>query len=249
MRKVLIVSLLLAMVLCVKIVPAWAQDGIAGVDAAWVKRSGSLEQNKQMLAMAEKAFADGGGYEAAWRAARSAFWICDRTTDKKIKEEFGKKGWDWGTKAIELAPARVEGYYYGCISLGEYGTGIGILRAVTKGLGGKYEKLGNQATTINASFDMGGPYRAMGRYYQLLPKPLRNLTKAEELYKKNDAIAACMIRTKFYLVELYMEREDWDKARATADAALANPGCAGYQYEDNFYKEEIKKLQKKFPAK
>ena len=38
-------------------------------------------------------------------------------------------------------------------------------------------------------------------------------------------------------------------ARAKAAAALAEPGCANDNFETNFYKEEIKKLQAKFPAK
>ncbi len=227
---------------------AWTQDPIAAIDAAYAKRDGTDVAAKQSLALAEQAFANGGGFEAAWRAARACFWVCDRTTNSKVKEEYGKRGWEWGLKAISLNGARVEGYYFACICLGEHGTGIGIPRAILKGLGGKYEELGNKALAINASYERGGPLRAMGRYFQQLPKLARKLDRSEQYYKKAEAVAPCMTRTRFYMVEMYMEQEKWDAARATAQAALTTAGCPEHAWECNYYKQQIQALQKKFPA-
>lgn len=228
---------------------AQADDAVAKLDSYWVTRTGSIATAKQMLAVAEAAFAEKPSFDLAWRAARIAFWICDRNEDPKIDQEFGKKGWDWGTKAVGLMPNRVEGYYFGCISLGEYAKGSGIMKAITGGLGGKYEELGNKAIALNEGYDFAGPLRAMGAYYQNLPKLLRKLDKAEQLYLRSEKLAPCKTRTRFYLVQVYSEMGKWDQARAKAAAALAEPGCANDDWESNFYKEEIKKLQAKFPAK
>ena len=231
----------------------WVTDGesgdpIAAIDAAYAKHNGSGQYARQSLALAEQAFAAGGGFEAAWRAARACFWICDRSENEKIDVEFGKKGWDWGLKAKELNPQRVEGHYYACICLGEYSKGIGIAKALFKRLGGKYEVLGNRAVALDAGFDRAGPLRAMGRYYQKLPRPARNLDRAEDYYKKAEAMASCMTRTRFYLVELYMEREDWNKAKTTGEAALSAPACPEHVWECNHYKELIKNLLARMPT-
>jgi hypothetical protein len=228
-------------------VVAYTQDPLAAIDAAYAKRDGTDVAAKQSLALAEQAFANGSGFEAAWRAARACFWICDRTTVSEVKQTYGKRGWDWGLKAISLNGARVEGYYFGCISLGEYGTGIGIPRALFKGLGGKYEDLGNKALAIDQTYERGGPLRAMGRYFQLLPKLVRKLDRAEQYFKKAETVAPCMTRTRFYMVELYIEQENWAAARATANAALATPGCPEHAWECEYYKGRIRTLQKKFP--
>jgi hypothetical protein len=227
---------------------ARTQDPIAAIDAAYAKRDGTDAAAKQSLALAEQVLAGNpNNYEAAWRAARSCFWVCDRTLNTDVKKQYGKRGWDWGLKAISLAPNRVEGYYYGVISMGEYGKGIGIPRALLNGLGGKYEEMCNKAIAINAAFDRGGPLRAMGRYFQLLPRLVRKLDKAEQYFKKSEALGPCMTRTRDYLVELYMEQENWAAARATAQLALNTAGCAEHAWECEYFKQQIRELQKKFP--
>ena len=142
----------------------------------------------------------------------------------------------------------MEGHYYACICLGEYGKGIGIASAIFKGLGGKYEKLGNRAIAIDASYERGGPLRAMGRYYQKLPSLVRKLDKAEQFFRKSERAAPCMTRTRFYLVELYMEQEQWGQARASAEAGLNTPGCPEHALECAHYQERIRQLRSQMPA-
>jgi len=244
------ISLLLCTTLV--LVAIWAavaqsQDPLAAIDAAYAKRNGTGQFAKQSLALAEQAFANGGGFEAAWRAARACFWICDRSENKKVDLEYGKKGWDWGLKAIELNPNRVEGHYYACIASGEYGKGMGIAKALFKGMGPKYEKHGNDAIAIDPTYERGGPLRAMGRYWQVLPPLARKLDKAEDFLKKAEKVAPCMTRTRFYLVELYMTTDQWDKARATAQAAQNTAGCPEHTWECAYFKKRIQKLSAQFP--
>ena len=242
MRKSMILLLLVAM-LSVGVFAGvnFAQDPLAAIDAAYAKRNGSGQQARVSLTLAEQAFANGGGFEAAWRVARACFWICDRSEDKKVDLEYGKKGWDWGKKAAELAPNRVEGHYFGCIASGEYGKGVGIAKAIWKGMGGHYESQCNKAIAIDASYERGGPLRAMGRYYQVLPKLVRKLDKALDYLKKSEKAAPCMTRTRFYLVELYKETGEIDKAKQTAQTALTTANCAEHNWECEYYKNKIKK--------
>ncbi len=249
MRKSMIfVSLVVLLTIGVFASVNFAQDPLAAIDAAYAKRNGSGQNARASLALAEQAFNNGGGFEAAWRAARACFWICDRSENAKVDVEFGKRGWDWGKKAAELAPNRVEGHYYGCIASGEYGKGIGIAKAIFKGMGGEYETQCNKAIAINPGFDRGGPLRAMGRYYQVLPKLARKLDKALDYFLKSEKIAPCMTRTRFYMVELYKETGELDKAKAVGQKALTEAGCAEHAWECSYYKEQVKKLLAEIPA-
>jgi hypothetical protein len=226
---------------------AWAQDDLlAQSDAAYASRDGSGNKAKQALALAEQAFAQNASYDAAWRASRACFWVGDRTENRKIDAEYGKKGIEWGEKAKQLNPAGVEGHYFTTLGLGEYGKGIGVARALFKGVGGDFEKNCAKAIELNAGYDRGGPLRALGRYWQMLPAIKRDLKKAEQYYLKSKAKAPCMTRTYFYLTELYIGQKAWDKARAIAAEGEA-VACPDFPWESAFYKKEIQKIKGKIP--
>jgi hypothetical protein len=244
-RKLVIGVCLLSLLLAGAVL---AQDPFAAWDALYAKRDGTDAIPKQILAAAEQQYAQAPSYDAAWRAARSCFWICDRSENKAVDVEYGKKGWDWGLKAIQLSPNRVEGHMYGVACLGEYSKGISIAKAVTQGLASKFKEMGNKAVALDPGFDHAAPLKAMGQYYHKLPKLLRDLKKAEEFYLRAQQAIPCDVRTRAYLVELYMDWEKWDKARATADAASAMTGCADLAWETAWYKEQIKKMAAKIPA-
>lgn len=244
----LVILPLLALLLVLGSLPAAADDALAEMDALYAKRDGTGNNARQVLALAEKAFAENPSYDVAWRAARACFWVCDRTENTKIDTELGLKGAGWAEKAIELNAAAVEGHYFRTLCLGEYGKGIGIPRALLKGVGGKFESSGEKAISIKAGYDFGGPLRAMGRYYQMLPWMKRDLDKAEAYYKRSNAVAPCATRTYFYLVELYVQREDYAAARAIADQGLATTACPDFSWETGYYKTEIKKQVANFPA-
>jgi len=57
-----------------------------------------------------------------------------------------------------------------------------------------------------------------------------------------------MTRTRFYMVELYKETGELDKARAIGQKALAEAGCAEHAWECSYYKEQVKKLLAELPA-
>jgi tetratricopeptide (TPR) repeat protein len=228
---------------------AAAQDAVAQMDALWAKRVGNDVNAKQILAIADTAFAAAPTYDVAWRAAQAAFWICDRTENKEVKKLYGKKAWEWGQKAVELNPNGVEGQTWAGIGVGEYSKGVGIPKAVGEGLAKKFETFCTKAINLNANYNYGAPLRAMGQYYQKLPWPMRSSDKAEDYYKRAIAAAPCMIRSHYYLADLYREDKKWDKARAAAEAGLAQASCDDEAWECGYYKGQLKKLIESLPAK
>ncbi|MDP8256024.1 MAG: hypothetical protein P9M14_09760 [Candidatus Alcyoniella australis] len=239
MRKLMIILAVAVLLTSAAVVSQDAASILATVDQLWVDRIGSMDSGKKMFGMSQSAFDVDGSYDAAWRASRAAFWVCDRTEDKQVDKQWGQIGEDWGTKAAALNPGGVEGHYYKCICLGEKGKGIGILRALTQGLGKNYEQSCNRAIAINGDFDRGGPYRAMGRYYQSLPWPKYDPEKAEENFLKSQSIP----RTNFYLLELYIEEEQWGKARAIYNKTVAMSPDPQALWEDRFYIGKTKALE------
>lgn len=248
-RRIQIVALLIVFaVMMVFAVSAIAEDAAALIkksDDAYAKHSGSSATTEEALAAAEASYAATPSYDAAWRAARACFWLCDRTEDKAKKKLYGKKGFEWGEKAMQANPNGVEGNYFYAISLGEYGKGIGILTAIGMNLNKKYVTACNKAISINQGYDHAGPLRALGVYYSVVPRPLYDAKKSEDLLLRSANIAPKMSRTFYYLMELYIKEEQWAKAKDAQQKILAIEPYADEIWEDAWYKEQAKKLSAK----
>jgi tetratricopeptide (TPR) repeat protein len=195
---------------------AWADYDqlIKQIDDTWFNRNADTRPMKDALKMAEQAYGENPGYEAAYRAALACFWICDRTEDRKVDLEFGKRGVEWAEKAIAADPTRVEGHFTYMVNLGEYGKGMSIVTALAKGLGGKFEASAKKTISLNPNYDHGSPFRAYGRYWFKLPWPKYSAKKAEANYMASLRIAPRASRSHFYLAELYIKEKQYDKARS-----------------------------------
>ncbi len=259
MRNFLFAALT-AVLFTVMAVPATAQDegGTSPVltpsdmlkqsDQLWKKRNVSGNAQKS-FDMAEAALKAGGDeFEARWRMARGAFWVAERSSDKKVKETMGWRGYEEGLKASKLQPGRVEGYYFGVISLGQYSIAIGVLKAIGKGVKGKFESMGNKAVAVNPAYDFGGPDRAMGVYWRDLPKIARDLKKAEKHIKASIDKGEVKIRSHFYLAEIYLMTDRRDLAKAELEkCSQMDPGAEDYADGILFKKSCEKLLKKEFP--
>jgi tetratricopeptide (TPR) repeat protein len=243
MRKATI--LWIALVLFFTAAPALADydELIKNIDRAWNERTGDTQGMQEAVKWAEQAYGEKPGFEAAWRAARACFWICDRTTNEATDLKWGKRGYEWGEKAITADPGRVEGHYFYAICLGEYGKGMSIVKALAKGLGGKYEKACEKAIAINPSYDEGGPERAYGRYWFKLPWPKYNAEKAEKHLLNAKKLAPQDARSFFYLAEIYQKEKKTDKLTAILDGLDAMNGTAGDEWETRYYKKMGKQIR------
>ncbi len=189
-------------------------------DDLWQKRQKSGWAMKSIKA-AEKAMTfDADEFECQWRVARGCFWVAERNPDSKIKESFGKKGWIAGQKAAELQPQRVEGWFWGVVSLGQYSTGIGLMRAFFKGIASDFEKMNEKAIKLDGKYEMGGPLRSYGRYWFSVPSVKRDLDRSEKLLKQSIAAAPKKLRTHFYLAETYLENDKKDLAKQELELCL-----------------------------
>ena len=236
-------------ILALLLAPAavFAQDDdfdhkIEKIDWLWTKRSGDTKAAQEAVRLAEEAYGLKPGYEAAWRAARACFWIADRSEDRDVDQKWGKRGYEWGEKAIKAKPSAPEGYYYYAISLAEYGKGISIVSALAKGLGGDFEKNIGKAIQMKPGLEHAGPNRALGRYYYAIPWPKYDSKKSEENLKKSLALAPNFGRTYYYLAQLYAKEKQYDKAREILQKLQTISNPTDSVWENNYYKSVGKDL-------
>ncbi len=202
----------------------------AEADAAYRHRDepGQLGLVRDRLAEAEKLAPD--DYGVLWRLARLWFWVSD---DPKVaaddRSRIGKRAWDYGDRASRANPAGVEGWFFAASGVGNYSLGIGILKAFSQGLEGKFKDRLSQAEKIDPNYLDGGIYNAWGRFYYELPgfpifkydpgKSEQNLKKAIEVNPDN-------VRARVYLADLYLKEDRRADAKAVLEQALAHePGA------------------------
>ncbi len=247
MRKVVIAFVAILAICAV----ALGQDVFEKADKLWVDRDGSTQKARQGLKLMEDYLAQHpDDFEALWRAARFCFWICDRSHDKAVKNEFSQKGMSFAKKLIEKWSDRVEGYYFYTINLGEYGKSIGILTAIRKGLTKDYIKHGEKAVKLDKTYEQCGPLRALGRFYYKVKWPYRDLDKSERYLVEAIELCPNKIRSYSYLADTLYAKKEYDRAKEIIDKGLAvSDPIPTDPWEDRFYRGELKKLLEEIEAK
>ncbi len=202
---------------------------IARMDELWAAR-GNADALRESMDLCNRALvADPESYEAAWRLARGYWWVAYRSEDRTLKKAMAVKAMDVARGAIALNADRVEGHYFHMLSIGEYGGSIGIVTAVRQGIGGKFENAALRAYELDRDFDGGGPMVALGRFYYLLPWPLRDLKKSRRYFEEARSRHPDTLFGRVFLAETYYALDERALARAELDFVLnaALPPAAG----------------------
>ncbi|MCB2149460.1 MAG: hypothetical protein KQI81_23470 [Deltaproteobacteria bacterium] len=198
-------------------------------------------------------------YEALLQTAPNDFdlnWKCARAyreygeTAKKIKvdgwekicAQYGKKGMQYGAKAIDLNPASPAGHYYYGLSVGIYSDGTGILTALKEGLKDKTQTSFEKAYELDKMYEDAGSILALGRFWAVLPWPLYNKKKSLAYYREYQQTPYFQQRDegKVYLAELLISMGGKDnKAEARQILELA------IQTHDPYFKDWAGRLMEK----
>lgn len=199
---------------------------IARADDAWAVRDepGKIEALREALDKAQAAAPN--DYRVLWRQARLYFWISDDPSlSNEEKSRLGKRAWEYGDRATEANPNGVEGWYFAAVGMGNYSLGIGILKALSEGIEGKYKERLSKAEKIDPKFFNGGIYTAWGRFYFKLPWPKYDARRSEQALQKSLEINPEHVRGKVYLADLYAKEGHEKEARALLEEAAAHkPG-------------------------
>jgi tetratricopeptide (TPR) repeat protein len=221
--------LALLVVLSVAPAPFDAAAASQQAQALWRRRDepAAMDQAKQLLDQALVRAPD--DYGLLWRAAAWHFWKSDDPAlPTSTRAQLGKTGWDLAERAVARNPGHVAGHFWAALTMGNYALGLGIMRAITQGIEGKFRAHIGAAERLDPRYGQGGIQNAWGGYYLTLPWPKRDLEKAEAYFKQALAINPHNLRTRVLLAELRVRRDRLPEARQLLEEVL---GATPDQYD------------------
>jgi Tetratricopeptide repeat len=188
--------------------------------AAWTEQQGLVQG---ALARAPQ------DYDVLWRAARFYFWLSDDpglSTDERSRQ--GKTGWDLAEHAVAANPNRIEGQYWAAVCMGNYALGLGVVRALSQGMEGKFRERLGRAEALDGRYEHGGIEIAWGRFFDKLPWPKRDRAAAEQHLKRALEINPASLRARVYLASSYLEENRAAEAKRLLDEVVAAPSSGRY---------------------
>jgi tetratricopeptide (TPR) repeat protein len=163
---------------------------------------------------------DAESFEAHWRLARAFVWQAEYSRTKEEKRTYGQLGYAHATQALKKKPERVEGHFWGALSIGQYGTGIGVFAALRGGVRGTFLKHLNASLRIDRGYDRGGPDRIFAMYYHSLPWPMKSNKKALEHFQQSLRYAPTCAYTHYYLATILVDEKRQDEAKSSLHRCL-----------------------------
>jgi hypothetical protein len=101
---------------------------------------------------------------------------------------------------------------------------LGVVRALSQGLEGKFRDRLGHATALNNGYEWGGVETAWGRFFEKLPWPKRDRKAAEEHLRRAITINPNALRARAYLAGVYLDSDRLAEARPLLDQVAAAPG-------------------------
>lgn len=218
-----------------------AEDFMAQGSALMDKGKANYESYKQAGDSFVKALeANPNSYEAAWKAAEAYREYCENAKRqnvpnwKGICKEYGKIGMKNGEKAIALNPGAIEGnFWYGCC-VGSYSDGVSVLTALKEGLKGKTQSSFEKSYELNKMYHDGGPIKALGRFWFVLPWPLQDKKLSLKYFREFQKLLPNDPEGQVFLGELLMNMKEKDEAKSLLQNAAAS--------SDTYFSSEAKRL-------
>jgi tetratricopeptide (TPR) repeat protein len=199
-----------------------AADYVTEADGAFDR--GGLDGYKQAIELLEKALAENpDSYQANWKCARAYREYGDEAKSQKVEgwkdicADYGKKGMQYAQKAVELDPAKPDGHYYYGLNVGIYSDGVSVFTALAEGLKDKTQTSFEKTYEINKMYKDAGPMLSLGRFWAVLPWPMRDRKKSLQYYREYQATEyfADNLEAHFYVGEvLYQSGGKENKAEA-----------------------------------
>lgn len=194
---------------------------IGQMDALWAQRATPGPMDDLIRVGTEILAQHPDSYDATWRVSRAYWWIGHTTGDMAARTAACSEGMRYGEEAIRLAPDGVEGHSVYALSVGEYATGIGIVQAVMQGIGQKFERASLDVYALNRDYDNGTPIVALGRYYYMLPWPLRDLNQSRRYLEEARQRHPRALWGRVYLAQTYYALGQQRAAKTELRAVLS----------------------------
>jgi tetratricopeptide (TPR) repeat protein len=206
--------------------PLTAQQAGQKVEELWKRRDDPavLAEAKQILD--ESLARNPDDYGLLWRTAAFYFWKSDEPgLPNAEKARLGKLGWDVAEKAVARNPNDAAGHFWAAITMGNYALGLGVVRAITQGIEGKFRHHLGEAERMDPRYGKGAVQNAWGGFYMALPWPKRDLKKAAEYLNKGLVVNPYNLRARVFKAQLELREDRPAEAKRLLDEVLAaTPG-------------------------
>jgi tetratricopeptide (TPR) repeat protein len=235
-------------VLAVLLIPFSATAGtVADADALYDQ--GGLDNYATAIGIYEQLLDSApDDFDLNWKCARACREYGETAKKaevdgwKEICKEYGKKGMQYGSKAIALNPGNPAGHYFYGLSVGIYSDGTGILTALKEGLKDKTQTSFEKAYELDKMYEDAGSILALGRFWAVLPWPLASKKKSLAYYREYQQTPYFQQRDegKVYLAELLIDKGGKDN-KAEAGKILEQ----AVKTDDTYFKAWAERLMEK----
>jgi tetratricopeptide (TPR) repeat protein len=221
-----------------------AADYVAEADKLF--EQGGLANFKQAIVLYQKAISENpGSYEAHWKCARAYRKYGDAAKSQKVDgwkdicAQYGKKGMQYAKKASELDPTKPDGYYYFGLNVGIYSESVSVFTALSEGLKDKTQISFEKTYEIDKMYKKAGSMLALGRFWAVLPWPMRDRDKSLRYYREYQATEyfSDNLEAHVYLGELLIQMGG-DKNETEAKGYLEK----ATQSDDLYFRDKAMEL-------
>jgi hypothetical protein len=182
-------------------------------------------------------------YEANWKCARAHREYANLAFQQEIEgwkdicKKYGKDGMNYGKKAIELMPDKIDGHYWYGVSAGTYSDGVSILKALREGLKKSTEEAFETAYAMDKMYEDGGPMLCLGRFWNQLPFPLKHNKRARTYFEEFQKYFPNDPKGQVFYAELLIDMREKSLAKPLLEKAALS--------DDPYYSKRAKEILEK----
>jgi len=222
-----------------------APDSLAQADALYGR--GDLASMQGSLALYDlAATARPDDYDAQWKAARAHREYANKAKEQQVAgwthlcAEQGKIAMAQASAAIKLQPDRAPAHLWYGSAVATYADGVSLITALSEGLKDKTQRAFERAYQLDKHYNEAGPVLALGRFWSVLPWPLKDNKKALKFLREFQQLFPAKPEGQAYLAEVLID-EGGAANEADATTLLDQLDRCGVPY----YQERAKELRKK----
>lgn len=223
-----------------------AVDKMAEAEPLYEGREDMTKARTAVTALRQAHAADYGNYEVAWKLARAAFYVGDRTDNDSERDDMFREGTDAGKAAVQLQPNKPDGHFWLGANYG--GTAA---HSTLSNLSSFQDIKGEMEAVLKLDETYQGysAYVGMGRLYLQAPKVLGgDVNKAIEYLEKGIKLNPNNTVMRFHLAEAYELANRNADAKKQIETIMSTTPDPKYVAEHKDAVEKGKKLLQKIDS-
>ena len=223
-----------------------ATDKLAEAEPLYEGREDMTKARTCVTALRQAHAADYGNYEAAWKLARAAFYVGDRTDNDTERDDMFREGTEAGKAAVQLQPNKPDGHFWLGANYG--GTAA---HSTLSNLSSFNDIKGEMEAVLklDESYQGYSAYVGLGRLYLQAPRVLGgDVNKAIEYLEKGVKLNPTNTIMRFHLAEAYEVNKRNTDAKKQIETIMSTTPDPKYVAEHKSAVAKAKKLLEKINA-